>query len=91
MLSELKSFLFRGDVLSLAVAVVIAGAFQKIVDSLVLDVITPAIGMIVGQTDFSGLMLGEIKIGNLITVVVNFLIVGTVLFLVIKAASKKVE
>jgi large conductance mechanosensitive channel len=89
MLSELKSFLFRGDVLSLSVAVIIAGAFQKIVDSLVNDVISPAIAMIFGQPDFSGIMLGEIKIGNLLTVVVNFLIVGTVLFFVIKAAGKK--
>lgn len=91
MLSELKAFLFRGDVLALAVAVVIAGAFQKIIDSLVNDVISPVIAMVAGEPDFSSVMLGNIKIGNLITALVNFLIVGSVLFVVIKAAGKKAE
>ena len=91
MISELKAFLFRGDVLALAVAVIIAGAFQKIIDSLVNDVISPIIAMIAGEPDFSSVMLGNIKIGNLITALVNFLIVGTVLFLLIKAAGKKGE
>jgi large conductance mechanosensitive channel len=91
MISELKAFLFRGEVLALAVAVIIAGAFQKIVDSLVNDVISPIIAMIVGQPDFSSVMLGNIKIGNLITAVVNFIIIGTILFMLIKAAGKKGE
>lgn len=91
MLSELKAFLFRGDVLALAVAVIIAGAFQKIIDSLVNDVISPIIAMIVGSPDFSSVMLGSIKVGNLITAVVNFVLVGSVLFMLIKAAGKKAE
>jgi large conductance mechanosensitive channel len=91
MLSELKKFLFRGDVLSLAVAVIIAGAFQKIIDSLVADVITPIIGMVVGQPDFSGIKWESIMIGNFINAVVGFFIIGIVLFMIIKAAGKKAE
>ena len=91
MLSELKAFLFRGDVLAVAVAFIIAGAFQTIIDSLVNDVISPILAMVVGTPDFSNVMLGSIKIGNLITAIVNFIIVGTVLFMIIKAAGKKGE
>ena len=91
MISELKAFLFRGDVLALAVAFIIAGAFQTIIDSLVADVIMPIIGMVVGSPDFSSIMIGSVKIGNFINAIVNFLIVGIVLFFLIKAAGKKAE
>ncbi|MBL7783273.1 MAG: large conductance mechanosensitive channel protein MscL [Saprospiraceae bacterium] len=91
MIQELKAFLFRGDVLALAVAVIIAGAFSKIIDSLVNDIISPILGYITGNPDFSGVMIGNIKVGNFINAVVNFVIVGTVLFLLIKAAGKKGE
>jgi large conductance mechanosensitive channel len=91
MLSELKSFLLRGDVLALAVAVIIGGAFQKIIDSLVNDVITPVLGMIIGNPDFSTLMVGSVKIGNLIAAIFNFVTVGFVLFMLIKAAGKSGE
>ena len=47
--------------------------------------------MIIGQPDFSGVMLGSIKVGNLITAVVNFILIGTVLFMLVKAAGKKPE
>ncbi|MFM7153474.1 MAG: large conductance mechanosensitive channel protein MscL [Bacteroidota bacterium] len=91
MLSELKAFLLRGDVLALSIAVIIGGAFQKIVDSMVNDVISPLLAMIIGQPDFPGVMLGNIKVGNLITAVVNFILIGTVLFMLVKAAGKKPE
>lgn len=91
MIQELKAFLLRGDVLALAVAVIIAGAFGKIIDSLVNDIISPILGMIMGQPDFSNIMIGSIKIGNFINAVVNFAIIGTVLFFLIKAAGKKAE
>jgi len=91
MISQLKAFLFRGDVLALAVAVIIAGAFQKIIDSLVADVIMPIIGMLVGSPDFSTIKIGEILIGNFLNAIINFAIVGTVLFLLIKSAGKKSE
>lgn len=88
MLKELKAFLFRGNILDLAVAVIIGGAFGKIVASFVADIITPIIGMIIGQPDFSAIMLGSIKVGNFINTVVDFVIVGSVLFFVLKAAEK---
>ncbi len=91
MISELKAFLLRGEVLALAVAVIIGGAFQKIIDSLVNDLITPIIGMIVGNPDFSSIMIGSIKIGNFIAAIFNFIIVGIVLFFLVKAAGNKVE
>ncbi len=91
MIQELKAFLFRADVLSLAVAVIIAMAFGKIVDSLVNDIISPILGMITGNPDFSYLVIGNIKVGNFINAVVNFAVVGTVLFFIVKAAGKKPE
>lgn len=94
MLSELKSFLLRGEVLTLAVAVIIAGAFQKIIESMVGDVIMPIIGMLTGGLDVSnawqfGSGDATIKLGAFIQAVINFLLVGTVLFFLIKAAGKK--
>ena len=91
MIQELKAFLLRGDVLALAVAVIIAGAFGKIIDSLVNDIISPILGMIMGQPDFSNILIGSIKIGNFINAVVNFVIIGIGLFFLIKAAGKKAE
>ncbi|MCE7924464.1 MAG: large conductance mechanosensitive channel protein MscL [Haliscomenobacteraceae bacterium CHB4] len=92
MWSELKNFLLRGDVVTLAVAFIIGGAFNSIVTSLVEDVIMPIIGMIIGTPDFSSIKIGEsIMVGKFLNAVVNFLIVGTVLFFLIKAAGKKGE
>lgn len=91
MIQELKAFLLRGDVLALAVAVIIAGAFGKIIDSLVNDIISPILGLIGGTPDFSSVMIGGIKVGNFINAVVNFVIIGVVLFFLIKAAGKKAE
>ena len=92
MLAELKAFLLRGDVITLAVAFIIGGAFNKIVESLVGDIIMPIIGTVIGTPDFSSIKIGEsIMIGTFINAIVNFLIVGTVLFFLIKAAGKKAE
>lgn len=102
MLQELKAFLLRGDVLALAVAVIIGGAFQKIVDSLVGDVITPIIGMVGGNPDFSGIVIGGqpdangvmqggVHIGKFLNAIISFITVGFVLFMMIKAAGKKGE
>lgn len=91
MLQELKAFLLRGDVLALAVAVIIAGALSKIIGSLVNDIVSPILGMITGNPDFSDVMIGSIKVGNFINAIVNFVMVGTVLFFLVKAAGKKGE
>ncbi|MCR8968015.1 large conductance mechanosensitive channel protein MscL [Streptococcus zalophi] len=88
MIKDLKNFLFKGNVLDLAVAVIIGGAFGAVITSLVEDVITPIIGMILGQPDFSSIKIGSIAIGNFINAVVSFLIIGTVLFFIVKVAER---
>lgn len=88
MLKELKAFLFRGNVLDLAVAVVMGAAFTTIVTSLVKDVISPIIGAIFGQPSFANITLGVIRIGSFFDAVINFAIIGTVLFFIVKAAEK---
>ncbi len=96
-IKEFKEFISRGNVLDLAVGVVIGGAFTSIVTSLVDDIIMPVVGMILGGIDFSSLTLkvGEATLGygNFLQAVVNFLLVAFVLFSVIKAfnAFKKQE
>ncbi len=92
---EFKEFIMRGNVMDLAVGVIIGGAFTAIVTSLNEDIITPLIG-IFGGTDFSNLTvkLGEsetapvLAYGNFITAVINFLITAFVLFLILKAFNK---
>ncbi len=84
---EFKTFAVKGNVMDLAIGVVIGTAFSKIVTSLVEDVITPLIGMI-GNFDFSSWTLGQIKIGLFINNVVNFFIVAFTIFLVIRVLNK---
>ncbi|PZO93970.1 MAG: large conductance mechanosensitive channel protein MscL [Streptococcus pyogenes] len=92
MIKELKAFLFKGNVLDLAVAVVIGAAFKAIIDSLVGDVITPLILNPVlkaaGVQNIAQLTWNGIKYGNFLAAVINFLIIGTTLFFVVKAANK---
>lgn len=82
MLNEFKAFVTKGNVMDLAVAVIIGGAFGKIVDSMVKDIITPVIGMIGGQPDFSDITLGSLMVGNFLNAVVAFLILAAVIFFV---------
>ena len=92
MLKEFKGFIMRGNVLDLAVAVIIGGAFGKIVASLVNDIVMPVIGLVMGGVDFSGLSItvgaAVIQWGVFIQTIVDFLIVAFVIFLIIKAANK---
>ena len=78
--------------MDLAVGVIIGGAFQAIVTSLVNDLITPLISMITGSVNFDGLILkvgsAELKYGNFISAIINFLIVALVIFFMIKAINK---
>lgn len=89
MLKEFKAFLAKGNVIDLAVAVILGGAFGAIVTSLVNDLIMPLVGIIIGGVDFTALVLqvgeAQFKYGNFLQALVNFLIVGFVLFLVIRA------
>jgi len=85
MLKGFKEFISRGNVVDLAVGVIMGAAFSAIVGSLVGDVITPIIGAIFGKPDFSGIALGPVLIGKFINAVVNFLLVsiGVYFFIVV--------
>ncbi len=76
MLKGFKDFIARGNVVDLAVGVIMGGAFGGIVASLVADVITPFLGMLFGKPDFSGIALGSIMIGKFLNAVVSFLLVS---------------
>ncbi|KGF10072.1 mechanosensitive ion channel protein MscL [Clostridiales bacterium S5-A14a] len=90
-IKEFKEFISRGNVIDLAVAVVIGGAFTKIVNSLVNDIIMPIIGVIIGGINFEHLMVtvgtAEIKYGMFIQAIVNFLLIAFVIFCIIKAIN----
>ena len=92
MIKELKDFLFKGNVLDLAVAVVMGAAFNAIITSLVGDIITPLILNPVVKAanveNLSKLSWNGIAYGSFLSAVINFIIVGTTLFFVVKAASK---
>ena len=92
MLKEFKNFLFRGNLLDLAVAVILGSAFGAVVASLVKDVLTPLIAALGGEPDFSGLTLsvgdGRIAYGVFLNAVFSFIVVALVMFLLLKAASK---
>lgn len=89
-LKEFKEFAMRGSVIDLAVGVIVGGAFQKIVNSLVMDILSPILGLFV-RKDFSGLsvnVLGvPIKYGAFITEVINFVIMAFVIFVLVKALN----
>ena len=91
--AEFKEFISRGNVMDMAVGVVVGSAFTKIVNSLVNDIITPALGFLIGKMDFTGfqLVLNEnaiIAYGQFIQAVLNFLIISLVIFLMIKMINK---
>lgn len=89
---EFKSFAMRGNVIDLAVGVVIGGAFGAIVNSLVGDIIMPIVGVLTGGVDFSGMAYkvgnSTIAYGKFIQAAFVFMIVAFALFLVVKAVSK---
>jgi large conductance mechanosensitive channel len=96
MIKEFRDFIARGNVLDLAVGIIIGVAFTAIVNSLVNDLINPLIGLITGGVDFSShvLRFGEgehaatFRYGAFITAVINFLIIAWVVFLLVKAINK---
>lgn len=95
-LSEFKSFIARGNVVDMAVGVIIGGAFGKIVTSLVNDILMPLIGFILGGLDFTSLSIkinnANIAYGLFIQSIVDFLIIAACIFIMIKVFEKfKVE
>jgi len=89
-MKDFKDFAMKGNVLDLAVAVIIGGAFQKIISSLVDNVIMPIIGAIIGDANyFSTVTVGGIKVGLFIQAIVDFLIIAFILFLMVRALQGK--
>ena len=92
MLQDLRKFLLRGNVIDLAVAVIIGIAFGAVVLSLVNDVIMPIIGAVFGKPNFNDLTLqigdGVVAYGKFITAAVNFVIIATALLFVVRAADQ---
>ena len=92
MLKELKAFLLRGNVVDLAVAVIIGAAFGAIVTSFVNDIITPLILSPALEAahvkNIAQLSWNGVAYGSFLSAVINFLVIGTVLFFVVKAAEK---
>jgi len=92
MWAEFKEFAMKGNVMDLAVAVIIGGAFGKIVTSLVGDVIMPLVGLIMGGLNFSSLSItigdAVIKYGAFLQNVVDFLIIAWVIFMMVKALNR---
>lgn len=92
MIQEFKEFISRGNVMDLAVGVIIGAAFTAIVKSLVNNLINPLIGVFLGQIDFSSLVLkvgnATFKYGAFINSVINFLIIAFVVFLLVKMINK---
>ena len=86
--NEFKEFISKGNVLDLAVGVIIGGAFQKIVTSLVNDLLMPLIGIVIGGLDFTDLTIkvkdATISYGSFIQNVIDFLIVAFCIFIIVK-------
>ncbi len=91
-INEFKEFIAKGNVVDLAVGVIIGGAFGKIVTSVVSDILMPVIGVIIGGHDFTGLKItfGEanIMLGNFIQNVIDFLIIALCVFIFVKILNK---
>ena len=88
-MKEFREFAVKGNVMDLAIAVIIGAAFSKIITALVESVIMPVIGMIIGDTDqFKELTVGGIKIGILIQAILDFIIVAFILFLMLKGINR---
>ncbi|WP_144510033.1 large conductance mechanosensitive channel protein MscL [Bacillus sp. FJAT-22090] len=88
MWKDFKEFAFKGNVLDLAVAVVIGAAFSKIVSSLVENIIMPIIGLLLNDVDFTSLAYKDILYGNFIQSVFDFLVIAFSIFMFIRLLSK---
>lgn len=91
-IKEFREFISRGNVMDMAVGVIIGGAFTAIVNSLVENILNPLLGLITGGLQFDGLYFGfgeaKFMYGSFISAVINFLLVALVLFLLIKGMNK---
>lgn len=86
--AEFKEFIMRGNVLDMAVGVVVGSAFTAIVTSIVENLLTPIIALIIGSTDFSGIVVGPFGVGAVINAIITFLITAFVVFWIVKAVNR---
>ena len=91
-IKEFKEFISNGNVMSMAIGIIIGGAFTAIVNSLVADIITPLIGMILGGINFSGISItvgsAQLMVGNFIQAVIMFVLTALVIFVMMKGLNK---
>jgi large conductance mechanosensitive channel len=85
---EFKTFAFQGNLIDLAVGIVIGTAFNTIINSFVSDIIMPIVGTIFGKPDFSSLIWGTVKIGSFVTNIVNFVIIALSVFVALKVVMR---
>ena len=89
---EFKEFISRGNVIDLAVAVVMGAAFTNIVQSIVKDLLTPLLGVLLGGINFNNLALtigsATIRYGSFIQAIINFIVIALVVFIIVKAINK---
>jgi len=94
-LEEFKTFIAKGNVMTMAVGIIIGGAFTSIVNSLVNDVITPLLGIIIGGINFTGIKItvgsAELLVGNFIQAIITFLLTAFVIFWLVKFFNKLTE
>lgn len=90
-MDEFRGFILRGNVMDLAVGVVIGAAFTAIVTAVVEDIINPIITLISGKVDFSHVTVGIFPIGHLISAVINFLLIAFVVFWMVKVINSFME
>jgi large conductance mechanosensitive channel len=92
MIREFKDFIAKGNVMDLAVGIIIGAAFTAIVTSLVEDLVNPLLGLFVGGLDFSGVSFGvgdaQFMIGSFVTALINFFVIAFVVFLLVKAVNR---
>ena len=91
-IKEFKEFISNGNVMSMAIGIIIGGAFTAIVNSLVADIITPLIGMILGGINFSGISItvgsAKLMVGKFIQAVIMFILTALVIFVMMKGLNK---
>lgn len=94
-LEEFKTFIAKGNIMTMAVGIIIGGAFTSIVNSLVNDVITPLLGIIIGGINFTGIKItvgsAELLVGNFIQAIITFLLTAFVIFWLVKFFNKLTE
>ena len=95
MINEFKNFIARGNVMDMAVGIIMGAAFTAIVTSLVDDLVNPLIGLFVGGVDFSGMSVGlgdaQFMYGNFINAVIKFLIVAFAVFMLVKNVNRFIK